>query len=104
MADARVRVGAVVVAVWAVVGATLVPVSSAAAVGPMHLCGGKPATIVGTSEKDDLSGTDAADVVWLGAGDDSYFNPSGNDTICGGPGWDFVDVPASGQNIFGGRG
>src|SRR5919108_5957384 len=53
-------------------------------------CDGKPATLVGTDEKDRMSGTSGDDVI-VGMGDnDTIYGMEGHDTICGGDGNDTI--------------
>ena len=51
-------------------------------------CGGRPATILGTSRKDTIRGTFGPDVILGGRGNDTIRGLEGKDTICGGPGRD----------------
>ena len=51
-------------------------------------CGGRRATILGTSRKDTIRGTRGADVILGLGGNDTIRGLQGNDTICGGPGRD----------------
>ena len=51
-------------------------------------CGGRRATILGTSRKDTIRGTRGADVILGLGGNDTIRGLEGNDTICGGPGLD----------------
>jgi len=51
-------------------------------------CGGRRATILGTSRKDTLRGTLGPDVILGRGGNDTIRGLKGNDTICGGPGVD----------------
>lgn len=51
-------------------------------------CGGRPATIVGTSDDDELRGTPERDVIAAGAGDDRVRGEAGGDLVCGGSGHD----------------
>jgi Ca2+-binding RTX toxin-like protein len=53
-------------------------------------CNGKPATIVGTTGVDVITGTSAADVIVTGHGRDWITAGAGNDTICTGPGRDVI--------------
>jgi hypothetical protein len=55
---------------------------------PEQWCQGKTATIAGTDAPDDLEGTPAADVIFLGGGADTVASGPGNDVICGGGGDD----------------
>ena len=87
-----------------VVATALTPVTAAGAGHAPHRCFGQDATIVGTADDDDLTGTDGVDVVWLGGGRDYYENPGGRDRICGGAGTDTFTLPISGQRVNGGRG
>lgn len=64
-------------------------VSSPASAGG-GTCQGQTATIVGTDDDDDLHGTLLADVVFLGAGDDTFHGRDGNDVVCGGAGNDLL--------------
>ena len=48
-------------------------------------CGGRPATILGTSRKDTIRGTRGPDVILGLGGNDTIRGLEGNDTICGGP-------------------
>ena len=51
-------------------------------------CGGRRATILGTSRKDTIRGTRGPDVILGLGGNDTIRGLGGNDTICGGPGRD----------------
>jgi subtilisin-like proprotein convertase family protein len=51
-------------------------------------CGGRPATLAGTSEKDELVGTPGSDVVAALGGSDTVQGLGGKDVICGGDGND----------------
>lgn len=77
----------------AVAAATVVTLPASAAAAPT--CGGKPATIVGTSGDDTLTGTAGPDVIVGLGGRDTINGRGGNDVICGGAGAD---------RIVGGRG
>lgn len=63
--------------------------------GPKVKCGGKTATITGTSKANVLKGTKRADVIAGLGGNDKILGFAGNDTICGGGGND---------KIYGGKG
>lgn len=54
------------------------------------LCGGRSATIVGTSGNDRLLGTSGADVIVGRGGRDGIWGYGGNDIICSGGGFDVV--------------
>ena len=54
------------------------------------LCGGKPATCVGTSSADLILGTEAGDVIVAGGGNDVVHGDAGDDTVCGGDGNDSI--------------
>jgi parallel beta-helix repeat protein len=54
------------------------------------LCGGQPATIVGTRFADDLTGTSGADVIAGLFGVDTIRGGGGDDLICGGGGGDDI--------------
>ena len=67
-------------------------------------CGGRTATIVGTSKRDRLRGTRRRDVIVAGAGNDRVSGGRGNDVICGGAGNDRLDGGTGRDRISGGRG
>lgn len=68
-------------------------------------CRGQAATIVGTSGDDDLSGNPLlADVVYLGAGNDTYRGDSSDDVICGGKGKDLISGGGGNDTVIGGAG
>ncbi len=94
----RLVVCAVVAACWT---AFVLP-PSAAAEGPS--CGGRRATIVGTSGNDLLTGTAGADVVVAGAGDDTVRGLGGADRICGGRGADHLLGGTGADRLYGGWG
>jgi Ca2+-binding RTX toxin-like protein len=66
-------------------------------------CGGQDATILGTDNPDELVGTEGADVVVLGAGNDTFAGKGGDDLICGGAGVDRI-YPGSGNDTVYGEG
>ena len=77
----------------ALTGATLVALTVAPATATSsaaHVCAGKPATIVGTPDNDDLRGTPKADVIVGLKGKDTITALGGNDIVCGGKGWDTI--------------
>lgn len=76
------------------------PLSSTAAGAPR--CGGRPATIVGTSGSDSLTGTAKADVIVGRGGDDVISGLGGDDRICGGPGSDRLLGGAGHDALYGG--
>lgn len=57
---------------------------------PTERCGGKLATVIGTSRKDRLKGSPRADVIAGLAGDDVIKALGGNDLVCAGRGRDTV--------------
>ncbi|MBJ7329425.1 MAG: triacylglycerol lipase [Solirubrobacteraceae bacterium] len=67
-------------------------------------CGGKTATIVGTSGRDVITGTRRADVIVAGAGADTVRGGGGNDLICGGDGNDTLAGDAGKDRLWGGFG
>lgn len=76
-------------AVFVLVGAgAVVPATTFAATPP--LCGGVPATILGTSGDDTIIGTDGDDVIFTFAGDDYVSDKGGDDLICTSVGADDV--------------
>ena len=64
-----------------ILAAYLAVTASGAENGAAPMCDGHRATIVGT---------DGADVIWGGPGDDKIYGGLGNDIICGGPGDDLI--------------
>ena len=66
---------------------------------PPPTCGGKEATIVGTSGNDVLIGTNGNDVIVGLGGRDKIRGLDGNDTICGGPGGDVL-VGGAGRDVM----
>lgn len=76
-------------------------------------CGGKVATIVGTSRGEVIRGTLKADVIVAGGGGDTVFGRGGADIICGnrardklygGPGNDRLYGGAGNDDLYGGAG
>jgi uncharacterized repeat protein (TIGR01451 family) len=77
------------------------------------LCGGRPATLVGTEGNDFLFGTPGNDVIAGLGGNDRIDGQGGNDVICGGSGFDRllgsggrdrIDGGSDGDRMSGGRG
>jgi uncharacterized delta-60 repeat protein len=67
-------------------------------------CGGKKATIVGTSGNDKLRGTRRSDVIAGLGGNDTISGGAGNDVICGGAGNDKISGGAGKDKLYGGAG
>jgi Ca2+-binding RTX toxin-like protein len=67
-------------------------------------CGGKTATIVGTSAADRLVGTKHADVIAGLGGGDTVTGLGKGDVICGGAGRDHLSGGAGADHLYGGRG
>ncbi|MFH1329882.1 MAG: polysaccharide deacetylase family protein [Actinomycetota bacterium] len=67
-------------------------------------CAGRPATIVGTGDNDDLEGTIRDDVIWAGAGNDRIEAGPGDDVVCAGPGDDLVVGEGGRDTLLGGGG
>jgi Tol biopolymer transport system component len=67
-------------------------------------CGGKTATIVGTSGKDTLNGTNGPDVIVGLGGNDTIRGGRGKDIICGGTGRDRISGGSSNDRLGGGSG
>ncbi|HEX5982637.1 MAG TPA: calcium-binding protein [Solirubrobacterales bacterium] len=93
MAEGRLHIRLLFVALACAAGLLLLPFASAAEAAK---CAGKKVTIKGTPGNDRIVGKKASDVIDGGGGNDVITGgPNGNDTICGGPGDD---------RIIGGRG
>ncbi len=97
----RLRAG---VAFYLVVGMLLVIPGSAATAAAPQLCGGLPATIIGTSGDDVLKGTESDDVIIGLAGDDRLMGLGGDDTICGKDGDDILVGGPGDDVLLGGDG
>jgi Ca2+-binding RTX toxin-like protein len=67
-------------------------------------CQGRTATIVGTNGDDDIDGTALPDVVFLGAGDDTFRGHLGDDVVCGGDGDDQLFGNAGNDSLDGDAG
>lgn len=67
-------------------------------------CNGKPATIVGTKQADEIVGTQEADVIVSRGGKDVVRSRGGSDTICSGAGPDRVKAGEGKDWIDGGAG
>jgi Ca2+-binding RTX toxin-like protein len=86
----RIKLGAALALVPAIAAMPSGPaIASRPAVA--HDCLGFVPTIVGTSEDDDLEGTERRDVIWTGAGNDEVAARDGNDVVCLGRGHDRAD-------------
>ena len=86
-------------------------VTIAASAGPVvtqsaveRFCGGKRATIVGTSRRDLLRGSRRADVIAALGGNDRVEGLRGNDLVCGGRGRDRLLGGRGRDRLIGGRG
>lgn len=66
--------------------------------------GGPGCTISGTTEDDELQGTEGRDVICTGRGDDFIEAMGGNDQIYAGPGSDFVDAGLGADTVSAGSG
>ncbi len=67
-------------------------------------CGGKRATIIGTSHKDKLRGTRRADVIVGLGGNDKISGLGGNDRVCGGSGNDSISGGKGNDRLSGDSG
>jgi Ca2+-binding RTX toxin-like protein len=67
-------------------------------------CGGRLATIVGTSRRDTLRGTASRDVIAGLGGNDVIVGRGGNDVLCGGPGRDTIRGGGGRDRVIGGPG
>ena len=68
---------------------------------PPPMCGGRPATILGTAGADTMRGTLGRDVILGLAGNDMIRGLAGNDTICGGAGRDTLIGGDGNDRLFG---
>src|SRR6476646_6754917 len=102
------RLGPVLVLLVGMVAGLLVPSTSAWAATP--ICGGLPATIVGTHSSERLVGTPGADVIVGLGGFDVIEGLEGDDVICsgagagdlrGGPGRDLLIGSGGNEDIRG---
>lgn len=67
-------------------------------------CGGRLATIIGTSAGETINGTAGPDVIVGLGGNDTINGGGGRDTICGNSGADIINGGSAGDTIFGGSG
>ena len=72
--------------------------------GPVVMCNGLRATIVGTDADDVIVGTDGDDVIDAGDGNDVVDARRGDDTVCGGKGDDEINGRAGNDTLLGERG
>jgi uncharacterized protein YkwD len=68
------------------------------------LCQGRPPTILGTSEDDEITGTPGPDVIHGLGGDDVIYGLGGDDVICGGTGDDLLSGDGGKDLLIGGAG
>ena len=68
------------------------------------MCGGRRATIVGTSGNDNIVGTPGDDVIHGLGGNDAIRGGGGNDIICGGYGRDTLRGGPGNDMLYGGEG
>lgn len=71
---------------------------------PALECKGKPATVVGSSEKDRIVASNGRDVIVSRGGNDLIRARGGNDLVCSGQGQDQVSAGAGSDRAFGGGG
>lgn len=67
-------------------------------------CFGAKATVVGSAESEQLSGTSGADVIWSGGNDDRIKAGGGDDKVCTGDGSDAVSAGAGDDRVALGAG
>jgi len=75
-----------------------------AQIAPSARCGGRQATVVGTSGRDVIPGTAAADVIATLGGNDVVRGLGRKDLVCGGPGNDSLIGGAGNDSLIGGSG
>jgi len=68
------------------------------------LCGGRPATCIGTPQADLILGSEANDIIVAGGGNDVVHGDAGDDTVCGGAGNDSVLGARGHDHLIGGAG
>ncbi len=90
---------ALLVAATSLIAMLLTTVPAGAASTTLY-CGGKPATIVGTTGNDFLVGTDGPDVIVALGGHDTIYGKAGADLICGGHGHDRIFGGIGNDTIF----
>ena len=69
-----------------------------------YFCMGLLATIVGTKEADNLTGTSGSDVIVALDGDDTIDGKVADDVICGGAGNESIEGQSGSDTIYGGSG
>jgi Ca2+-binding RTX toxin-like protein len=72
--------------------------------GEIPVCGGQPATCVGTEGRDLILGTEEDDVIVAGGGNDVVHGDAEDDIVCGGPGNDSLMGARGADRLFGGPG
>ena len=87
---AVVALGAALLTVVIATTGSVVIATTDSDAGGVHRCDGKPATIVNGPRDGDVGGTDQADVIVAGGGDDFIGAGPGRDRVCAGPGNDIV--------------
>ena len=95
------RPWAALVAILLAAGLTAALPEASTAAPPM--CGGRPATIVGTPGADSLVGTSGRDVIVARGGDDILRGRGGDDLLCGGDGRDSLSGARGDDELYGGR-
>ncbi len=86
------------------IGAMLIASLHAAPAAAAPRCFGRAATIVGTPDKDQLSGTPRRDVIVGLDGRDRIFGRGGDDLLCGGGGPDRIRAGSGNDRVDGGNG
>ncbi|MFN8194448.1 MAG: hypothetical protein U0R80_09210 [Nocardioidaceae bacterium] len=94
------RIGSVALAVGFTLAASWSPVAPAGAVGAQ--CHGRAATIVGSPDADDLTGTTGDDVIVGFGGSDTIDGGAGDDVICGNTGNDVLRGGRGSDEVYGG--
>jgi hypothetical protein len=89
---------------FAVLASMLISASATDAAAQAVRCGGRTATIVGTSGPDRLVGTSGPDVIVGLGGADVIIGRGGNDRICAGRGADTIRAGGGRDRVWGGRG